>query len=335
MDWQQFLTDHQINYVTRGPNVSHGNIAIKCPFCSDDPSEHLVISLQDKGWFCWRDRTHSGVSPVRLIATLIGCSYDTARKLAGFNTFVPEDLLARVQASLNTVDEPIEDRTLTLPKEFKPLWRSRSINAAFVGYMHRRGFTDHRRLEYYGLHYATMGPFRYRIIFPVEYHNRLMTWTGRTIDNRVDLRYKALSHNPEQTEGLDPAVAPISHFLLWYDKLKRADAHTLVLTEGPFDALRIDMLGRNHGIRATCFFTASPSEQQVSLLHELTPRYRKRYLLLDRNTTATGLRIVYQLSSLGVLQLHLPTNVKDPGEISEHDFHKIFLEGSTGRANIR
>ncbi len=32
MDWVAFLTDHDIPYVTRGPNVRRDNLAIRCPF---------------------------------------------------------------------------------------------------------------------------------------------------------------------------------------------------------------------------------------------------------------------------------------------------------------
>jgi hypothetical protein len=232
--------------------------------------------------------------------------------MAGEEAVGTDNLLVRVQAMLMPQPKPTPMRPLTLPHTFKPLFDTR--RSQFIRYMHKRGFHDFAKLKPYGLQVCTTGPFCYRIIFPVYFNARLVTWTGRAI-SPCDQRYKSLSYDPDKAEGDTIAEGPISDYLLWFDDLLKVREDTIVLTEGPFDALKVDYLGRQHGIRASCFFTAAPSEHQISLLHELLPRFTNKLLLLDRNTTATAMRVAARLSALGVRYLQLPEGVKDPGEI--------------------
>jgi len=95
----------------------------------------------------------------------------------------------------------------------------------------------------------------------------------------------------------------------------KTNCDTIYLCEGPFDALKVHALGQVHGICATCFFTAAPTNRQIDLLHEILPKFRYRYLLLDRGTLPSALRIVSILQGLEVKAIQLPEHLKDPGEI--------------------
>src|SRR6185436_20537355 len=84
IDWRAFFRRHNIDYVTSGPNASKGRLQIKCPFCGqDDPSEHMGVSIRGKGWSCWRNAGHRGVSSERLIQALLRCSSEEAKRLIG------------------------------------------------------------------------------------------------------------------------------------------------------------------------------------------------------------------------------------------------------------
>jgi hypothetical protein len=260
---------------------------------------------------------------------LISCSYERAQEIVGTARFVPTDFMARVQASLSP-PAIIERKPPPMPPEFKPI---RNVPSArmYLRYLKDRGFDDReimRLTKRYDVYYATRGPYGGRIIFCVYMNGRLVSWTGRALSKNNDLRYKTLSDDPERSEreGLAPALGPISNYLLWYDDLVDCDADTLVLCEGPFDALKVNVLGWDHGIAATCFFTASPTEQQVELLHDLCPQFKRRVLLLDSGTLATGLRVAAGLSTLGVTSKQLPSTLKDPGEFTPYTFRKILLE---------
>lgn len=330
-DWISFFNEYSIPYVTTGPNVSAGRAAIRCPFCgSDDPSEHLVVNLEGRNWWCWRRRAeHKGGSPEYLIQNLIHCSFDQARVLTG-GVALGEDFLSQVQKQFSTGDAGAiaERRVLKLPDNFKSFHPSKPSARPFVEYLMARGFTRNRILgkftRRYNIRYCTAGPYQGRIIFPVSSNDKLVSWTGRSVSKKATLRYKALTTDEEKAreEGLQPALGPISHYLLWYDTLMRvADDYTIIcLCEGPFDALKIRELGRDYGITATCFFTSAPTEPQIGLLHELLPRFKRKYLLLDSDMVPNALRVTQELSSLGVVTKHLPRGIKDPGVLRDVQF---------------
>ena len=141
------------------------------------------------------------------------------------------------------------------------------------------------------------------------------------------LRYKTLTTDPEKARemGMKPAVNAINNYLLFYDELMKSSAHTLVIVEGPFDALLMNVLGRKLGIIATCIFTNTPTQEQINLFHEIMPRFERRCILLDNDMYAQALRLRSELSSLGVEQISLPRGVKDPALLRKKQLAKLFL----------
>ncbi len=321
-DWLSFLSSRGIPFVVDGPNVPRGDIAaVRCPWCgASDPSQHLTIGSQ--GFHCWRNREHKGKNPVRLVQALLHCTIDQAREITGHNSIhVPDDFLSMVQRNLEP-PASIKPRELILPKEFRP-FRHLPSARPFISYLKSRCFTSRNILDdfkLYDIRYCVDGPFKGRIIFPVTFQNKLVSWTGRSISPRATVRYKSLTTDPElaKDQGISPAVGPINHYLLWFDNLIRLNYHTIVLCEGPFDSLKVNILGKPHGICSTCFFTSSPTDQQIDLFHELLPRFKRKILLLDRGTLSTALRIGGQLRDLGVNIKQL-THQKDPAEINSYD----------------
>ncbi len=143
MDWEAFFVDHGIEYVTRGPNVKRGNVNISCPYCGNDPSHHMGVSLDGKGFGCWRSANHAGKKPHNLIKALLGCSFNQAKLVAEqYSSADPDNLddaLALLQA-----DAPAEkprDKALTLDfwPEFEPV-RKRGSGRRFYQYLEGRGF---------------------------------------------------------------------------------------------------------------------------------------------------------------------------------------------------
>lgn len=321
MDWVEFLDRHHIYYVTSGPNTSRGQISLQCPWCGvDDHSQHLSVNLNGKGFRCWRNpRQHSGKNPAKLIQALLGCSWEQASRLAGNERSVPDDFLNKLKSKFFKTEEVEEKRPeLRLPSEFK---RFSGLPSArpYIAYLHDRGFLDRdiSRSKGYDVYYASRGLYKGRIIFVVREYGEIVGWTGRTIYKDQMVRYKTLTHDLEKASerGEIPAPNPISHYLLFHDRLLYTPAHTIVLCEGPFDAWRVNLLGEVHGIVATCFFTSSCSEQQAGLLHSILPKFQNKYLLLDRNTFSKSQRLLSDLTTLSVSSRKLPPELKDPGEI--------------------
>ncbi len=329
--WQAFLDQFNVHYVTKGPSVTRGHVAVRCPFCIDDPSEHLSISLEGKGWRCWRNpQQHAGKSPTRLIAGLIGCSYDRAKEIAGEDrSLIPDDFMGKVMSLVETKEERGSDRSLTVPIDFKPIRNSISMLPC-INYLRERNLDDieiFRLTERYGLRYCKHGPFKARIIFPVHYKKKLVSYTGRSVMADAKIRYKTLTTDLEKARemGVKPAVGPINNYLLFYDDLMKSTAKTIVIVEGPFDALLMNILGRKLGIVATCIFTNTPTATQIDLFHELMPRFERRCVMLDNDMYAQALRLRSSLTSLGVEQISLPRGVKDPALLRKKQLAKLFL----------
>jgi hypothetical protein len=324
MDWISFLESNRIHYVDKGPNVSAGNICIKCVWCGQqDDSEHLSINLEGRGFRCWRQPLHSGKNPAKLIQALLNCSWGHACEIAGQGRSLPSDFMTKVRASLGK-SEVIErtKEVLYLSKEFKPFLEKMPSCKPFAAYLSGRGFTYDNIFTdtlTFDILYATQGLYKGRIIFTVWDDGDLVGWTGRTIYLSEEVRYKTLSNDPVKAKerGEMPAPNPITDYLLFWDMIRNSPGQTIVLCEGPFDAWRVNILGWDEGIRATCFFTSALSDQQTNLLYDVVPSYKNRFLLLDQGTYTKAERIRTKLSTLDVVIRKLPEGIKDPAEIRE------------------
>jgi hypothetical protein len=285
----------------------------------------MGISIDGKGWGCWRRSDHRGRSPVRLVQALIGCSDEQARHIVGYtSSLIPDDFFAQVSQALSPSPEPALGGTLSLPDEFRPLSLLPSARP-YIAYLQRRGFDDPVSLSPdYGLCYCTRGPYHGRIIFPIYHESKLMSWSARSIYPTEPMRYKVLSTRPEraEAEGYEQARGASSHYLLFFDILMKSTATTLYVCEGPFDALKIMVLGRGRAV-ATCLFTNSPTLEQVDLLYELVPRFENRHLLLDRDMFFMSVKVSSDLSGLELIPTMLPEGVKDPGELTAETFSAL------------
>jgi hypothetical protein len=344
-DWLKFLDTYRIEYVMAGPNIGRNNAGIKCPFCGDDPSFHLGISLDGKGFHCWREPSrgaHSGRSPHKLVMRLLGCSFtqaqaivgDQDRKVVANDSTFDTDIKRRMSMAHSTTGHSSVGRLELLP-EFKKIptftekpfqGRGPLVNSLFIPYLRRRGYSIKeidKLVERFDLHYALTGKFAYRLIIPVFMDGKLVNWTGRAVTTDT-LRYKTLSHDMEVSRKADlpPAPMNVKDCLFDYDDLKNG-GDILVLTEGPFDAMRITFFGEKYGIMGTCLFGKGVSKQQKDLLYRLLPLYDHVHTFFD---TDVGLASTFSWfpDDMGIVRRDLPKNVKDPAELQRKQFTRLF-----------
>jgi hypothetical protein len=310
--WVPFLDAHGVNYVTTGKNVGKGYVAIKCPFCgSSDPSEHMTVSISGTGWKCWRNHEHRGAKPHRLIIALTGMSSSAVNALVGNDSpAIARDFASYVRDQLadrNEVQAPLAE--IEMPSAFRKFddYRNRftpRLAKPYVSYLKRRGFTP-EQVAPYGLMYATRGEWVGRVIFPIRNRSgKLVAFTGRAI-GKSTLRYK--------TSEVD-----INRVLLFEDQLFAIDGRKpkrmLVVTEGPFDALKVSVLGKEHGIVGTCVFTSSPSPDQTATLRWMTARFDRIVALFDRENEQASFRLAGAIPSVAVKLLS--DRFDDPGELA-------------------
>lgn len=328
-DWIAFFEARGIEFVLSGPNIGRGEVGIKCPFCGpSDPSHHMSINLEGRGWICRRNRaSHRGRAPAQLIRALTGCTAEQARQIVGVAAQpVGGDLLAQVESLVGGAADvlpPAGESELTELASFKRFDTSRPSARPFFRYLEGRGFSPdflERASRQMGLRYCVAGPFAGRVIFLIRVGGQLVSWTGRSISAQPFLRYRALSADPDKAaeDELPVARRSIEQCLLWYDELLRG-GDALYLVEGPLDALKLRALGQ----AATCLFTNSPSHGQVDLLRDLAPRFSRKIILLDHGAEAQALEASNVLAALEFKPAWLPAGTDDPGELTARTFRQI------------
>lgn len=324
-DWISFLKQHRIPYVTDGPNFSKKMTAnLRCPFCGDaDPSEHMGVSAQ--GWWgCLRNGAHRGKSPHVLIQKLLGCSIEEAKRLAGTTEKVAPTTDEWAQSfeilkRMSGVSPITPAKHLKLLPEFKPLLNGSPFATTFIDYLKDRGFRAPQiawLAENYHLQYAIRGPYAYRLIVPIyDRYGTLLTWTARSIQPDDALRYKTLRVGGDTSDGRGPvALAADKETVLGLPVLYATSTpKVLVLVEGPFDALKITAFGRALGVYGAALFGLNVSPSQVSEVLELSRRFEKVYLLLDKGAELHRLRLATTLSAASPSIISVGDAYEDPG----------------------
>lgn len=324
-DWLAFLRNNRIEYVTRGQSTSRNNVNIKCPLCgSADSGFRMGISLQGKGWHCWRNEAHAGKSNAKLIQLLLRCTPETAHELAGGSSAampLDEDVGLQMRARMNGEKLITRKQTLKLLPEFKPLDNGALFSKPYVNYLIQERHYKKQQIKWlaetYNLHYCSKGPFAARIIIPIyDQWGKLLTWTARSIRTEEELRYRALGRLPwkELPAGLvQPQEALFGLRYLW----TCPDPRVLLIVEGPFDAMWMTMWGRSFGVYATCLFGLNISQEQITLIEALQERFERRYLMLDAAASLRAFRLANSGLSLPVKRL--AAEVKDPAELPAED----------------
>lgn len=322
MDWQRFLEENNIHFVTRGKNTKRGELSVQCPMCGeDDPSEHLGISLKTGHWGCLRDQSHRGKSSRTLVKAILGCSSMQAGHIVKqYSHADPDSLeaaLAVLEADSNNVIQHDEDvakkaKHQALGPQFNDFYKikPRGITKRFFQYLQGRGCADPQRIiERYDLRCAMTGRYKDRVIVPVRMNGELLGWTSRAIGKA--------KHAPRYLASNEDVKT-----VVWnYDQLKKGGKR-LFIVEGPFDAIRVDDYGVRQAhtstyvpYRATCTFGTSVVPSQYALLRTLAKRYDKTFVLFDQGAEGPAADLA---SWVGASTAYLPSGCDDPGELALH-----------------
>lgn len=323
LNWIRVLTSHGIEFVERGPNVKKGHINIKCPFCGQsDPSHHMGLELSTGYWGCWRNKSHRGKSPIRILVKLLRCSYNRAFEIAGIDRtgYVDPDgydaIASRIlgkNPELYRVEEVRRD-FLRFPKDFVTLQPSGKTRHLY-SYVVSRGFlsSDITLLgEWYSIRGAVSGEFHNRIILPYIVADELVSWTGRTISSLETLRYRDLS--------LENSLEDPKSILFNQDAGYDRSSSYLIVVEGPFDAIKLDFYGREWGVRSVGVSTNSLSDSQAYLLDEMSENFKNVIIMLDSKNQLDYLSSVNLKNKLehipNITYMKVPFGKKDAGELT-------------------
>ena len=267
MNFEKLLKDYNV------PNFSDKSgewINIDCPYC-DEEKGHYNLGLNCAGnyYHCWKS-IHS-YPLTKVLSDVLSISQSEVREILkdyeGGATIVKKEKFSKVKyLELPTDTFTSVERKYLKSRNFDPKYLHKKYN--IVG-----GGID--------------GPWKFRIIIPVYYQGKLMSWTGRSILSKKKLkelgipRYKNLS--------IEKSVKNIKELFFNIDNCK---SDTVVLTEGAFDVLRFDG-------NVICSMGTELTEGQINLLSN---RFRKIFILFDNEPEAQekARKFGLQLSAIGL-----------------------------------
>ena len=228
MDWRGLFSAIGVAWHDRGANTSQGHITIRCPWCRDDPSHHLSIDEESGAYYCFRDPTrHFGRSPYKLLEKLY--DGDKARLLRQYG------YSGRINAP-----EIVQPQHFTNWSKFTSAVESPSA----LQYLRQRGFQQAANVAAnFDLRIAPVGRFATRVLMPFVWEGEVIGFTGRTWVQGREPKY--LSEDNTSGGAMYLPRAP-------------AKEQTLLLVEGPMDALKAAAYGPSDILPAAILGLALP-----------------------------------------------------------------------------
>lgn len=300
----KFLKENNIHCVTEGKNVSDGWVNIKCPF-HPDPSEHLGFRLDGgESLFCW---SCGNVNLKRTVRALFDADEKEAIKI--IISYSTGDT-TRVRTKPKTeIERPL---TVNLPFNAKPM---ADIHRR---YLESRNFNAYELERDWGLLGTNhLGDYKFRIVAPVYFGNRLVTYQCRDVTDQAYVPYLAC---PD-----DESIVNIKHTLYGIDAM--AGKRRCVVVEGITDVWRIGK-GVAVGTFGMSFSKSSP--RQMKLLAE--QNFEHIFLLFDNEDAAQDRAQSLMTNVIPYLNWNCKIeNIKlnsasDPAELEPHTVSSILRE---------
>lgn len=279
-----------VDYKEQGKNISPGWVGVPCPFCSGK-GHHLGINTTGYGFFCWQCGEKGFIT--KFVAQVLGVS--TSEAWSVMRRFL---LDGEVQPNLKT-DIPVQ--TLVLPL------RATKWTAPALRFIKRRKFKSkplEREFQVYPC--IEPGNFKNRLIIPIYYNRRLVTFTGRDFTGKSEAKY----YNCPK----DKSILPVRSTLYGIDD---ADKNTAILVEGPTDRWRL-------GKQSMALMGKTISDSQV---HQLfLKNFREVFIVLDANEDESAQKIADRIRAF-VKEVHIVSLEEgDPGDLSNDEASYLMKE---------
>lgn len=308
-----------VEYNTEGKNVSEGWVEVKCPWC-DDPSTHLGINLDSKGFNCWRCHA-KGSFPI-LLRALENCSYDeldyVIDRYSNYSNRNVGPVRKRIVNRMEILDMEKNMAAFTsfsMPEEIHPLMRD---------FLKRRGLSPWKTIRKWDLRWGGIaGDWKFRIIIPVKLEGRIVTYTGRITGDHISdgewldrsgSRRRAKNRYSYKAQRAKDAAISIKSCLYNIDSVRKDKP--AVVVEGPTDVWKLE------GSSVATFGTKW-TKTQLSLLKEKGPS--EVFILYDSEPDAQ-LQARRFREALGCF---IPTEVVqlgdrgDPGELTLEEGREV------------
>jgi DNA primase len=290
-DAEKMLKEYGMSYRTTGKNCSPGWINIQCPFCTDN-SAHLGINLDNGTANCW----NCGKKPLK----------DVLKALLGVTPYQAIGIIKKYSKNISKSRlKPISEDSITQVREVIFPIGTDKLEKMHCDYLEERNF-DPKQLEkdWKILGTSCIGNYKFRIVIPIYFEGRLISYQARDITEEAILRYKACSKTDE--------IIHHKNILYGIDNVLTDRA---IVCEGIFDVWRL-------GYGAIATFGIAYTARQVLLL---VSRFKKIFVLFDSESQAQKQadKLASELVGFGKDVEILDIGEGDPGELSEVEAKEI------------
>jgi 5S rRNA maturation endonuclease (ribonuclease M5) len=306
----QFIRDYLLEKFKDNYKLASGDSELIVPsiYIPNDWKRHMSINLDTGLWQCFKSGNKGNF--IQVYAFLEGITYNQAEAEILFKEFDEQiDSITKPvphPTSFLSGDSPIEKLCLRSVKLDDYETHDKLVQKAWTFLYERKLFNLETEDSTY--YVATEGAYRNRLIIP--FFN----------DDKEIFYFQARSLNGDTPKYLNPYDdwAKPSHILYPYDE----EANSLVICEGPLDAISLQI----QGVNATSTMGCSVSEHQVEDLKEFKGKIIIGYDNDDAGkrgvTKFDYLRRIKRMADLYIC--HPPSEVKDWNEahMKGFDLHK-------------
>ncbi|MCP4336457.1 MAG: hypothetical protein GY679_01240 [Mycoplasma sp.] len=270
--------DYNVDYIKE----KDGWLNVSCPFpeCGDRKSK-MGFNVSGGYFHCWRCGWHS--------------AYETLPKL--IKNIDINKILTQYKVSALKRKEEVKINNVT----FVDVPGKRIPKKYHIDYLEGRNFDVDKLIDKYDIRFAdhTCAEYDYRIVFPIYYKGRIISFQTRDVRPNSNMRYLAC-----------PKDGEIMHHKSVLYNLDNCIGKNIAVVEGIFDAIRI-------GDNACCTFGTAEKFEQISLLK----RFEKVFVVLDSDEAGLNKSDNLELSlmDIGVDCEIVELDVDDPATMTRDE----------------
>jgi len=284
-NFEKLLEDYGIDHK---PMNSRGYIPVNCCLCDDDGFKGGFNSERGT-YYCWRSGSHPLPDVIKILT-----GQDWRDIYLQYKTDLsPRDLY--IMQNSSAAPRPAK---LSLPEFTEPL------NDRARKYLESRNFDSYKLEELYDLKSTGIhGRYNFRVIIPIYFENRLVSFSSRDYTGKNELRYFSC---PEKDE-----LICHKDVLYGYDLVPTTH---VIACEGPADKWKM-------GVDSVATFGIGFKQNQINLLST----FSKITLLYDSGDTARKKcdLLGNQLAGLGCEVDAIYLKEGDPGDLTMDEANSL------------
>lgn len=289
-----------------------GWVNIECPHCQGD-GYHLGFNTEQTYFYCFRCGSH----PVNVtLMKLLKVSYTQAESISQTykllkkrtSTQIPTFTSGRIKIKKEGFKFPSDitelqkqhKQYLSNKRNFDPDYLAKTWNI--------KGTSPFSSLSVTREDTIVRINYKYRILIPVTWEGRPVTFQARDYTGKQEIKYMAC---PEEREIIHHKHILYGHPSLW-------EKRRGILVEGALDVWRL-------GLSACCTFGTGYTTEQVRLMIKV---FDELFILFDPEPVAQKrAKILQQELAFWGVKAHIYTDVlTDPGDMSDDDANHLLKE---------